>query len=110
MLKVKVGGFWDLPKVLNQLNSEKMMKFSHNLLVIKINQNLNGHSTRIGANIIMHHAVSNFSFEIKNIKKLYLQAFFLEKDSHLWFQSSLFSESNFTFTHLRGLYFIRGEN
>ena len=99
-----------MPKVLNQLNSEKMMKFSHNLLVIKINQNLNGHSTRIGANIIMHHAVSNFSFEIKNIKKLYLQAFFLEKDSHLWFQSSLFSESNFTFTHLRGLYFIRGEN
>ena len=37
-----------------------MMNFSHNLLVIKINQNLNGHSTRIGANIIMHHAVENF--------------------------------------------------
>ena len=50
-----------------------MMKFSHNLLVIKINQNLNGHSTRIGANIIMHHAVSNFSFEIKKYQKASFQ-------------------------------------
>ena len=65
-----------MPKVLNQLNSEKMMKFSHNLLVIKINQNLNGHSTRIGANIIMHHAVSNFSFEIKKYQKALLASFF----------------------------------
>ena len=61
-----------------------MMKFSHNLLVIKINQNLNGHSTRIGANIIMHHAVSNFSFEMKNIKKLLFGTSFFSKRIHIY--------------------------
>lgn len=60
-----------------------MMKFSHNLLVIKINQNLNGHSTRIGANIIMHHAVSNFSFEMKISKS--------------FFSAQAFSRKGFTF-------------
>ena len=88
-----------------------MMKFSHNLLVIKINQNLNGHSTRIGANIIMHHAVSNFSFEIKKYQKASFQIvskLFLENDSHYWFLSLLSSKICLIFTHFRGLYVMRG--
>ena len=88
-----------------------MMKFSHNLLVIKINQNLNGHSTRIGANIIMHHAVSNFSFEIKKYQKASFQIvskLFLENDSHYWFLSLLSSKIYLIFTHFRGLYVMTG--
>ena len=84
------------------------MHFSHNLLVIKINQNLNGHSTRIGANIIMHHAV--LSFQIKISKSFFSNdefSFFLKMIHFFGFWSYYFQ---FHFHTFEGFILYRGYN